>query len=78
MNAALNDYFYVQVQRTVLGGGTLPLPEQNALPGPAPTNRTTLDRYIDLLKKCMDITPSRRPAFIDIAGKLRELAVNEK
>jgi hypothetical protein len=68
----------LQIPTAILKGDALPVPLTNVLPGPKPASGTTFDRYIDLLKKCMDKTPSKRPSFLDIAGKLRELAANEQ
>ncbi len=53
------------------------MPKRDALPGPRPVSSTTLDRYVKLMKKCMDKNPSRRSSFIDIAAKLREMAASE-
>jgi hypothetical protein len=68
----------LQIPTAILKGDGLPIPTPNALPGPEPTSRATFDQYVDLLRKCMDRNPSNRPSFVDIAGKLRELAGNEK
>ncbi|KAH7616281.1 putative serine/threonine-protein kinase drkA [Nannochloris sp. 'desiccata'] len=61
----------------ILKGDGLPVPDPSALPGPKATSPRTIDRYIDLLKKCMDRNPSRRLSFVDIAARLRELAADE-
>jgi hypothetical protein len=55
----------------------LPVPQANALPGPNPVFKATYDLYIELLRQCMDKTPSNRPSFPDIAEKLRKMATSE-
>ena len=70
-------FLLLQMLAAILRGDSLPLPERSAVPGPQPLSQTTFDRYVQLMKKCMDMNPSRRPNFPDVAAKLRELAVNE-
>ena len=70
-------FLLLHMLAAILRGDSLPLPERSAVPGPQPLSQTTFDRYVQLMKKCMDMNPSRRPNFPDVAAKLRELAVNE-
>ena len=51
------------------------MPER--LPGPRPVSSTTLDRYLQLMKRCMDINPATRPSFVEITTTLREMATTE-
>jgi len=61
----------------IIKGDALPVPSPNVLPGPKATSGTTIDRYIDLLNRCMGKNPSRRPSFVDIGWNLRDLAAEE-
>ncbi len=61
----------------MLRGEKLPIPERCLLPGSSPSCATTLDRYLQLMTKCTEQQPHRRPSFSEVAEELGKMLVSE-
>ena len=58
-------------------GESLPIPERNLIPGPAPTSAATITRYLKLMTACTAQDPKCRPTFTKVIDELLELSLGE-